>query len=270
MNKTLLLILLACLSVNAQNKELIKNTFHEQTINNIDQLATKNGYAPKTRITMKASFKCDDKGKIFNIQVYSENNIFKNEIKGFITQIPQLDPEEYINKGDEMKYELKLQFKLPSKKRRKKISQTSEKLKINYTYLIIKEHFPFKRIEVTEIENTNKHQIKVSPTTEQCKDIKNYDQATLCLASELKTFVTTNLDTDLLRNLRKGTYRVMILFYISKDGEIVNVRARAPHPKLAHEAERVINAFPHIVKGGTIDGQPADIAFGFPIVFVKN
>jgi hypothetical protein len=193
MNKTILFLLLSSTLIYSQNKELIKKTLQNQTINNIDKIAVENGYERKESVFINVFFKCDSNGDIFDIKIAEESNIFEDEIKTFIAQIPKLNPDEYIHKGNIIKYGLKMRLKLASKKEHKKIIKNGEKINIKYQWFYIKEYFPVKTIEITEIDKSIVIKNEQIPITENCKNLIDNDEIKKCVSRELAMHVNKKI-----------------------------------------------------------------------------
>jgi len=67
-----------------------------------------------------------------------------------------------------------------------------------------------------------------------------------------------------------GVNRIFVSFKIDKSGNIVNIQSRAPHPKLAAEAKRVIKLLPKMTPGKQ-RGKPVGVLYSLPITFkVEN
>jgi len=63
--------------------------------------------------------------------------------------------------------------------------------------------------------------------------------------------------------------RVSLLFTISTDGSIKNIRKRGPHALLENEAVRIIERLPKL-KPGKQKGEAVDVPFSIPITFRLN
>jgi len=270
MKNILLLILFSNTILYSQNKDLIKETFYAQSINNLDKIATKNGYNRKQSVFINVNFKCDSIGKIFDIKVSDESKIFEEEIKSFIEQIPSLNPEEYINKGNIMKYGLKIRFRTTTKSEYKKIINKKEKIGINYKWFVVKEYFPVKTIQIPEVDENDFSIIENIPVTENCKNLTDSSEIKQCVSKEIKMHVNRKFDTELAANLPKGVYKVVVRFYISKKGEIVNISAEGDTQELIEEGIRAINTFPDFHKGGQINGEFVNVKYSLPIMFSIN
>ncbi|WP_311196028.1 energy transducer TonB [Antarcticibacterium sp. 1MA-6-2] len=87
------------------------------------------------------------------------------------------------------------------------------------------------------------------------------------MSEKITRFVNKNFDTDLGPKLNlKGINRVNVIFKIDKQGNIIDVQSRAPHPKLEEEAERVINALPQM-QPGKQRGKPYRFLMPFLLFF---
>jgi protein TonB len=63
-----------------------------------------------------------------------------------------------------------------------------------------------------------------------------------------------------------GRQRIYVKFKIDKFGDVVDVIARAPHPKLEEEAVKVITSLPHMIPGKQ-RGVPVGVVYSLPIIF---
>ena len=87
------------------------------------------------------------------------------------------------------------------------------------------------------------------------------------MSRKISQFVNKNFDTELAKDLGlTGVNRVYVQFKIDKTGEIVNVAARAPHPDLKAEGERVINELPKM-EPGEQKGEKVGVLYSLPITF---
>jgi len=127
-------------------------------------------------------------------------------------------------------------------------------------------------VEVEEVEEVEEviedvpfaliQQVPIFPGCENAKDQKK------CMNEKINKFVNKKFDTGLGNELGlSGRNRVSIQFKIDKNGDIVNVRARGPHPRLEQEAIRVIKALPKMIPGEQ-RGQKVGVLYGLPINFV--
>ena len=88
-----------------------------------------------------------------------------------------------------------------------------------------------------------------------------------CMSEKIAKFVNKKFNTDLAGDLGlTGRQRIIVAFKIDKNGDIIGVRARAPHPKLAQEAERVVGLLPKM-KPGKQRGKAVTVPYSLPILF---
>jgi len=88
-----------------------------------------------------------------------------------------------------------------------------------------------------------------------------------CMSDKIKKFVNKKFNTELAGDLGiTGKQRIIVAFKIDRQGNIVGVRARAPHPRLAQEAERVVRSLPKM-KPGKQRGKAVTVPYSLPITF---
>ena len=91
-----------------------------------------------------------------------------------------------------------------------------------------------------------------------------------CMSEKIAKFVEREFNTDIAADLRlTGRQRISVIFKIDTLGNITDVRARAPHPRLEKEAIRVINLLPKM-KPGIKNGKPVIVPYSIPMIFQVN
>ena len=92
-----------------------------------------------------------------------------------------------------------------------------------------------------------------------------------CMSKKIAKFVQRKFNTDLANDLGlTGKQKISVVFKIDKNGTIIGVRSRAPHPRLEQEAARVINLLPKM-KPGRQRGRAVVVPYFLPITFqVQN
>ena len=104
------------------------------------------------------------------------------------------------------------------------------------------------------------------PTLKQCENIKAGDSKD-CTTKEITKFVNANFNTDLGKELSLiGVNTLVVTFMIDQSGNVKDIQARAPHPKLEEEAERVIAQLPQFIPG-EVNGKPVNVMYSLPIAF---
>ena len=90
------------------------------------------------------------------------------------------------------------------------------------------------------------------------------------MSEKLANFIVKEFNKDLAKGLGLyGRQRLAIIFKIDTSGRAIEVKARAPHPKLEKEAIRVIKMLP-IIKPGTKNGKKVVTSYSLPVIFNVN
>jgi len=88
-----------------------------------------------------------------------------------------------------------------------------------------------------------------------------------CMSEKIAKFVQRKFNTELAGDLGlSGRQRISVIFKIDKSGNVIGVRARAPHPRLEKEAQRVINLLPKM-QPGKQRGKAVIVPYSLPIIF---
>jgi hypothetical protein len=109
--------------------------------------------------------------------------------------------------------------------------------------------------------------IEEVPVYPGCEDLGSNEEKKKCMSEKITEHVNKNFNTGLGKELNlSGKNRVIVQFKIDKNGNITDVRSRAPHPSLEVEAERVINSLPSM-QPGKQRGEEVGVMYSLPIVF---
>lgn len=89
-----------------------------------------------------------------------------------------------------------------------------------------------------------------------------------CLMEKITAHVSNNFNASLANNLGldEGLKRIFTIFTIDENGNITDVKARAPHDALVNEAKRIINLLPQM-KPGKYNNKNVKINYSLPIAF---
>jgi len=118
-------------------------------------------------------------------------------------------------------------------------------------------------VQDVEVPFSGVQNVPIYPGCEKGNNSEKKD----CTSKKITAFVDENFNTALADDLGlKGRQRITVIFKIDIEGHIVDVRARAPHPKLEQEAVRVINLLPKI-KPGKHKGKVVIVTYALPIMF---
>lgn len=91
------------------------------------------------------------------------------------------------------------------------------------------------------------------------------------MSDKLSKLIRKKFDTSIGDDLGlSGRQTVLTQFTIDTQGNIIDVKTRAPHPELTKEAQRVINKVPKMKPGKQRD-KPVKVRYTLPIIFqVQN
>ncbi len=131
-------------------------------------------------------------------------------------------------------------------------------------------------VEVEEVEVVEEEEeigdvpfavIEDVPVFPGCENERNNQARKDCMSEKINDFVNRRFDTGLGSDLGlSGINRIYVQFRIEKNGNITVLGARAPHPRLQQEAERVVNMLPKM-QPGKQRGQPVGVLYSLPITF---
>lgn len=100
-----------------------------------------------------------------------------------------------------------------------------------------------------------------------CEGMQTNAERKKCMSEKITRFVNSRFNKNLGDEVGvTGINRINVAFKIDKDGNIIDVQSRAPHPRLEQEAKRVINALPKM-EPGKQRGKPVAVSYFLPIVF---
>ena len=89
-----------------------------------------------------------------------------------------------------------------------------------------------------------------------------------CMSNKIAKHVSENFNVGLAQNLdlTAGKKRISVQFQIDKNGNIADVKARAPHPILESEAIRIIKLLPKM-KPALHHNKAVNVRYNLPIIF---
>ena len=104
------------------------------------------------------------------------------------------------------------------------------------------------------------------PVFPGCENLSNKEQRK-CMSMRIAKHVNFNFNIKVADSLKlKGKQRINVIFKISNEGHVVDIRSRAPHPDLEEEAIRVINTLPKFIPGEH-QGKQVNVPYSLPIIF---
>lgn len=108
------------------------------------------------------------------------------------------------------------------------------------------------------------------PVFPGCENEQGNEAKKKCTSQRITEMVHQNFNGELGKKLGlTGINRIIVQFKIDRNGNIGEVRSRAPHPNLEQEAERVVKLLPKMTAGSQ-RGRPVDVVYSLPIVFDVN
>ena len=124
-------------------------------------------------------------------------------------------------------------------------------------------------VEVEEVEEDIEVPFAVIenvPVFPGCEKGTN-EQKKACMNEKINKFIARKFNTDLAGDLGlSGVQKISVYFKIDKTGKIVDVRSRAPHPKLEEEARRVVGMLQQM-EPGKQRGKAVRVPYYLPIKF---
>lgn len=100
-----------------------------------------------------------------------------------------------------------------------------------------------------------------------CETLVNKKEQLECFSTKVAKLVSKKFDTDVAAdNSITGKQKILVTFVINTHGNVVDVKARAPHPKLQEEAIRAVNMLPRMTpaKQGF---KTVNVTYSLPIIF---
>jgi len=106
------------------------------------------------------------------------------------------------------------------------------------------------------------------PTFPGCDSGLSNEERKKCMSKGINQYVSSTFNVGIAKddNVKTGINRIFVSFKIDKNGNVVNIRSRAPIPALEEEARRVISGLPQMTPGQQ-DGKPVAVLYSLPITF---
>ena len=110
--------------------------------------------------------------------------------------------------------------------------------------------------------------IEKAPIYPGCKG--NNKQLRDCFTKKITQFFGKNFDPSEVAQelgLPSGKKKIYVVFKISKNGKVIGVKARAPHPLLEKKVKKIFNSLP-IMTPGKQRNRPVSVSYSQPITFL--
>ena len=194
------------------------------------------------RIT--SAFTINKNGDIVNIRARAPHPQLEDEAIRVINLLPKMEPGRQNGEAVSVSYLLPIIFKVESD---------------SFNPIVnVVDGDNIEEVSFSSVEN-----VPIFPGCEKGNNAKRRK----CMSEKISKFVQKRFNTKLARNLGlSGRQRISVIFKIDKLGDVVGVKARAPHPKLEDEAIRVVNLLPKM-KPGIQLGKAVIVPFSLPIIF---
>lgn len=90
-----------------------------------------------------------------------------------------------------------------------------------------------------------------------------------CLERKIRQHVQRYFNSEIAQDLgmRSGKYRISTQFVINKEGNIVDLKIRAPHIKLKKEVKKLVKKIPKFTPGKQ-NNMPVKVRYTLPITFM--
>ncbi len=124
-----------------------------------------------------------------------------------------------------------------------------------------------KTVSTAETSIKSIDRVEIPPTYPGCTG--DVVQKKACFNQKVKSALVKKFDPNLASdlNLSSGTQRIMINFTVDKFGNVTNITAKGPHPKMEAEAIKAAKSLPKMTAARQ-NGVPVDVVFNVPITFV--
>jgi len=109
--------------------------------------------------------------------------------------------------------------------------------------------------------------VQILPTFPGCEKLKTKKEKMRCLNKKIAKHISRKFDSDIAAdNGLTGRQKIMVMFTINTKGEIVDVKARAPHPALQKAAIKAVQSLPKM-KPAKQGYKKVPVSFSQPIIF---
>lgn len=124
----------------------------------------------------------------------------------------------------------------------------------------------FKNIDTITANDVPFAKIENVPVFPGCEGTE--EELRICLQENITMHVNKNFNSKMTKSLglSSGVKRIFVMFSIDKEGNINEVKAKAPHQSLADEAIRVVNLLPQMIPGKH-QGENVGVKYSLPIAF---
>jgi protein TonB len=110
--------------------------------------------------------------------------------------------------------------------------------------------------------------VQKAPVFKGCEGLSEAENRK-CFEKNMKRMVTRHFNIDLASELGlpSGKKSIYTQFVIDRDGNVVDIKVKAPHPRLVKEANRIVKKLPKF-KPGIQNDKPVKVKYTLPISFM--
>lgn len=164
--------------------------------------------------------------------------------------------------------------KVPPPPTPEKIEVVEDKEEVEETIIETTETDETEAVEVEEIEEEEEEEeviedvpftiIENAPVFPGCKG--NKEKLKKCFSKKVQKHYSRKFNADLPNELgiEPGVKRILMQFLIDAEGNITEIKSRAPHPRLEKEVERVLKLLPKM-KPGRQRGRNVPVRYSFRV-----
>jgi outer membrane biosynthesis protein TonB len=236
------------LETNAERRKCMSNKISSFVAKKFNtSIADSLGFKGRQRISV--IFKINKEGNVEGVRSRAPHPELEAEAIRVIKTFPKMKPGVQRGKVVSVPYSLPIIFEVASK------NETLDEM------AIVGYRGNNKEEGVVSYKNVDE-----PPVFKGCEN-EDKEEQRKCTSEKVQKYVQKNFDTNLASNLGLvGRQRISTMFKINKQGEIVDIKVRAPHPALEEETKRVISLIPKLIPGKH-KGQAVKVSYALPIVF---
>lgn len=240
------------LKTNEERKSCMSKNIAQHVNKNFNtDLAKQLGLVGKQRLNV--IFKINTNGNIVNVKARAPHPKLEEEAIRVIHLLPQFKPGLQKGKAVTVPYSLPILFQVKSD------NDAAEE--------VIEEVIEMEDVKKSSLSEIPYSVVEVAPVFKSCKDLSTEKERKSCTSNNVASFVAKNFNMDLAKKLNLlGVQKIWVAFKIDKNGDVIDVKARAPHSKLEKEAVRVIKLLPQFIPGKQ-KGKEVTVPYSLPISF---
>jgi protein TonB len=109
--------------------------------------------------------------------------------------------------------------------------------------------------------------IEKAPIYPGCERYSTNDDRKHCMSEKITKLILKKFNTDIASEYGlSGVQKINTQFTIDKNGNVVDIKVRAPHPALEKAAQRIIDKIPNMIPGYQ-RAEPVGVIYTLPISF---